>query len=397
MNLSPQKLSVASIGKDNNCNLIRVIAAIFVIVSHSFVFLDIDQNAKFAIFSNLGNTGVNIFFILSGFLVSKSLIENRNPLQFIINRFLRIWPALILNTIILIAVFTIFAPNSINLFFIRNVFSYLYSSTILHHPAECSLPSIFINHTFPVLNGPLWTLSYECAAYSFLGILFIIGALTSRFNVIFIFIICFICYFLLKDMSYNFSFAINSLFRFLFLFLIGVTFQILKKQITLNIYYMMLSTVYVFIGIWYFSDNFYLQLIYTITLSYTIIWICFFPKKLIIYNRLGDYSYGIYIYGWPVGQVLSSTIKSPGYLTIATTVISIVFAAQSWHLVEKKALNFKKNLSSSSITNNVSDNLYHKFIWMIIFTILMIIFILPETTRVNWNTLRHQPHYMCAK
>jgi peptidoglycan/LPS O-acetylase OafA/YrhL len=62
-----------------------------------------------------------------------------------------------------------------------------------------------------------------------------------------------------------------------------------------------------------------------------------------INEKIGDISYGIYIYGFPVQQTLMHYYKfSPTVLTLLSIPITVVFAFASWHLIEKKALSFKK-------------------------------------------------------
>lgn len=59
---------------------------------------------------------------------------------------------------------------------------------------------------------------------------------------------------------------------------------------------------------------------------------------------MGDWSYGAYLYGFPVQQVLShyrlQEASFAGYVVVAT-VVTFGLAALSWHWVEKQALRWK--------------------------------------------------------
>ena len=61
------------------------------------------------------------------------------------------------------------------------------------------------------------------------------------------------------------------------------------------------------------------------------------------YNRLGDYSYGLYIYAFPVQQTLAALI--PGIsimqMLLGSTVLTLLLAVLSWHLIERRALGLK--------------------------------------------------------
>lgn len=58
-----------------------------------------------------------------------------------------------------------------------------------------------------------------------------------------------------------------------------------------------------------------------------------------------DYSYGIYIYAFPIQQTVAKfwpTMPLPLYLLV-TSSATIAMAALSWHWIEKSALGLKPN------------------------------------------------------
>ena len=81
-------------------------------------------------------------------------------------------------------------------------------------------------------------------------------------------------------------------------------------------------------------------------LAYPLIWLSFHLPAL--FQRIGarnDYSYGVYIYGWPVLQLLGIWgVQRWGYPAYTATAIacSVALAALSWHLIEKPTLSLKK-------------------------------------------------------
>ena len=74
--------------------------------------------------------------------------------------------------------------------------------------------------------------------------------------------------------------------------------------------------------------------------------------------RRGDYSYGIYLYGMPVQQAMAAmfpTVTSPlGQLALALPAI-IIFAAFSWHMIEKPILGLRKRFSFVARVRGLED------------------------------------------
>ncbi|MCI0501914.1 MAG: acyltransferase, partial [Epsilonproteobacteria bacterium] len=73
-----------------------------------------------------------------------------------------------------------------------------------------------------------------------------------------------------------------------------------------------------------------------------------FKRK--VFSKTGDYSYGLYIYAFPVQQTLVHFYREDMNVYIffvASFVITFILSILSWHLFEKKILNLKhkrKNL-----------------------------------------------------
>src|SRR6266700_685336 len=91
--------------RQNNFDALRLIAAISVIFSHSFLITEGTQNNEWLILltgnqSILGLTGVFVFFAISGFLVTQSFEQTSNPLHFLAKRALRIFPGLFILTLV---------------------------------------------------------------------------------------------------------------------------------------------------------------------------------------------------------------------------------------------------------------------------------------------------------
>ena len=156
-------------GRDNNFNLLRLVAATLVLVSHSFA-ISLQSGAaepfRSSLGLSLGELAVDIFFAASGFLVTASLFTRRDVIEFAAARCLRIFPGLWVSLALTVLVFgfcfTSLAPSA---FFSEwQTWRFTIKNAILVRGVEWTLPG------FPhAVNGSLWTLPSEIAMYALLA------------------------------------------------------------------------------------------------------------------------------------------------------------------------------------------------------------------------------------
>jgi len=85
-------------------------------------------------------------------------------------------------------------------------------------------------------------------------------------------------------------------------------------------------------------------IVYVIVIAYVLFYLAYVPSGFIRkYNQLGDYSYGIYIYAFPVQQSVAHLM--PGVSVLQMVLVSAaatsLLAIFSWHLLEQRALRYK--------------------------------------------------------
>lgn len=89
----------------------------------------------------------------------------------------------------------------------------------------------------------------------------------------------------------------------------------------------------------------YYDIMKYVLFSISILAIGFFPLPVLSsFGKLGDSSYGIYIYSFPIQQTVVYFFKINTYILMIT---SIGFGYLSWHLIEKKVLIYKKKYNLS--------------------------------------------------
>jgi len=344
------KLSNVAEGKDNNFNLIRIAAVLAVLVSHSFA-LAIGTGDAEPLRKSLGTTpgliAVDVFFIISGFLVTASLLRRQSIIEFVWARVLRIYPALLVMlflTVFVLGVFFTSLPIS-SYFSDSKTYIYLAKCSTLFTHVAFNLPGVFEGNPYKnVVNGSLWILPYMVRMYAILVTIWVVLQLTqkSRLKAFKLTIVTLAAGAGIYVLARHFYIPTGSPFPRLFLmFFMGAAFFALKEYITLSrsLFWFFLVTLSLA------STNkhaFFVVFIFTI--AYILFYIAYIPSGHIRqYNKAGDYSYGIYIYAFPVQQSVAALILGVSVLQmiLISSAVTMLLAAFSWYLLERRVLGSK--------------------------------------------------------
>ena len=131
-------------------------------------------------------------------------------------------------------------------------------------------------------------------------------------------------------------------FRLFFFFFCGAGMWIFRDRIAMSGKLFAAACVLLIAGVVQPKAFFW---VYPLAAPYIVMWLAYVPGGwLRQFNKLGDYSYGIYIYAFPMQQLLVSTVPgiTPVQMIVASGAGTIALAVMSWHLVEKPALARKK-------------------------------------------------------
>lgn len=353
------RLSKYTHGRDNNFNLIRFIAAILVLFSHSAVIVTGDHSLE-PLFNKLGFSlgyiSVDVFFISSGFLITASLLQRNDLISFAWARILRIYPGLIVATLLTIVLLGLFSSLGWGEY-LKNEDTqlFLHKNTVIFFGVHYQLPDVFNGLALPdIVNGSLWTLPWELRMYCLIGFIGGLCFYTARFQsvqlpkiILYIALISTTALYAYRvifgEIPLNFE---ASALRFTSLFFIGATFYVFKERIVMSTKLAVVAAVILFVCsfnkvIFFFS--------YMIFLPYLVLYLAYVPKGFIRhFNKLGDYSYGMYVYAMPVQQALVALVPSIGIaaLSIQAFIITLIFSLFSWYYVEKPALALKNIVHS---------------------------------------------------
>jgi len=344
-----RKLSVLSETRDNNFNLIRAGAAVGVFISHCFPLAGFGIGGKSQL---LGYLSLNTFFIISGFLVTRSFFFRGDVLTYLRSRALRIFPGLflaLLYTVFIVgAIFTTLpysAYMSDSL-----VYEYTIKNVVLFLPdTPSNIPGVFLDSKYrPIANAPLWSLPYEVACYISLMLLALVTRARNnitifRFVTVSLLLIFFII-FVANYVSGSSKFAIflgKESFRLGAMFMVGVVLYLARNKIIISHRIMMGLALIILMSTFYKP----IFVVFTYAcLGYFVLYLAYIPNGIFReFNKLGDYSYGIYIFGYPTQQALEQITPNLDLLQffIISFSITLALAILSWHMIESRALSYK--------------------------------------------------------
>jgi peptidoglycan/LPS O-acetylase OafA/YrhL len=333
-------------GRANNLNLLRFLAASLVIVSHSFAIAWGKSPdpilVNFGLLETGGTLGVLVFFSISGYLITQSYAARHHLESFLIARVLRIYPGLIAATFYsaLLASFATAVP------FAKFVTDPMTGTFLLHNslgfPTEYYLPGAFASNPYPgAVNGALWTLPIEMEMYILVAVVGMVGYLAHRtmFNAFFA---AFMLYALIFRPTEWLPFygGVPEALRMALIFLCGMFFYMNRDCVPLSIpgAAVLLTLIVIFHKI----PN--IRMFYLPAVAYVVLVLAYHPKLYFAaFTRLGDYSYGLYIYAFPTQQLIAYHFKEmrAGPLFLLAYPCALAMAILSWRFIEKPMLGLK--------------------------------------------------------
>ncbi len=340
-------------GFTSGFDYMRLFLAILVMFGHSFI---ISGNNVAHLVMPYGLSSIRVyvilpvFFCLSGFLIAASLIRTPSLKIFMALRGLRILPALameiFLSALLLGPLLT--TKPLIDYFFHTEFYQYFFNIFgYIHY----NLPGLFIDNPVPrTVNGSLWTVPYEAECYILLAVLVLMGLikrpkLFATLLAICSVIACIIA-FLQSGEAIDFRATANGRQLVLF-FLSGVLLFFFRAQVP-HSFGLFIACVIAVIAMIRSHEMIYLTLF---PVAYVTAYLGLLRPKKIPVIFAGDYSYGIYLYAYPIQQSVQYLLPHANswYANfLISLVLTAPFAAFSWHFVEKPALKLKNLLLEKS-------------------------------------------------
>ncbi len=334
----------------NSFDLVRMFAAMSVVFGHAFALHPAggmyEPVSWFFDFTYSGALAVDVFFFLSGILITSSFCQSRSIIRFILMRLARIWPGLALCLLVTaLVVGTLLTSHPASSYLATgDTYGYILKNIRLQEMVYV-LPGVFEDNYYKnIVNGALWTLPIEIRCYLMVLCLGSIGAFKSKGWIIGAAIVLAVLaatnhleiytYFLVGNVD-------NA--RMPLVFALGMLCYVNRASIRID---WRLSAVAITIAVTFKMSWIGIAAFYFFVLNTTLVLGALRQPRFL--TLPGDYSYGIYIYGFVVQQCVAHFFPElTSYPSLLLSLpLSIVCAVFSWHFVEGPALTLARSLSA---------------------------------------------------
>jgi peptidoglycan/LPS O-acetylase OafA/YrhL len=334
----------------NNLDFLRLAAAVLVIVGHCIPLVgyaehQVDPLGRLVLIDTIAGMAVAMFFCMSGYLVTASFERSGSFQDFAMRRLRRLVPGLV--ACVLVTIFVIgplFTTLSLSEYFSASqTWKYL-SNMLLRH--ELYLPGVFQKLPNQGVNGSLWTLLAEVMMYLSIPALFVVGLLNAQTVATLCIVIGAKLWFDLDTGRWSQSYFASTLpsfntLRLAFMFFVGSYIYLQRERFRWSSHIAIALVIALFATYGMKIQ----QLVYLIVVPYLTFYLgqAKLHRNLLNFSRFGDFSYGLYLYGFLAQQIVVQLwityfggVPRMSALLVCSLVLAFAFAAASWFLVEKR-------------------------------------------------------------
>lgn len=280
------------------------------------------------------------------FLITQSFDRSKNLWNFVLARILRIYPGLIGATLFCVFIIGPLVTTLPVGEYLLHKETYNYLKVIFLFPMEWALPGVFEKSSFNTsVNGSLWTIPYEIMCYVLVAIIGLLGLLKRKEVVLFLFIVSLYArehlkLFAPENVPWLYIPSLFDLFPF---FSMGMVIYLYRDKIVLSHWYATISLLVLIIS---FRFGGFINA-FTIFGGYLIFYLAYNQNiKLNNFAKYGDFSYGIYVFAFPIQQTVTFFFGS--HITVIQNIlislpVTLLLATLSWYWIERPALKLKNN------------------------------------------------------
>ena len=340
--------------ENNNLDLIRLLLAIVVIIGHVPAFKTVSPNYVDFVtilfpFTYSGAMAVKIFFFISGLLVTNSLLTRNNFKTYIVSRALRIYPALIFASVIIVLI-CYFMTTAGPAEYWQSAARYL--KKVVTMKFQYNLEGVsFLSETSSnggqhaaTINGSIWTISWEVSMYATLLAVYFIALSTNMSKLFLVVVFSFLSLSPLLISVPLLGGGTNEEASFLLApFFAGSVLAVLKDRVNLN-WQLVLGMFFIYCVL---ENDLIRHWISYIAVPLSLVWLSSLPFIRKIHLKR-DISYGTYVWGWFVEvyvQYLFPTVSHVTYVIICLAIV-LPIAIFSAIFVEEPSMKLAKKINS---------------------------------------------------
>lgn len=313
--------------RQNNFDILRLLCALLVMVSHSWDLSGFSGEEPLFLLSGgrlvCSAVGLCGFFTISGYLIYNSLVNSRSIGNYMEKRWLRVFPGLAVCLLITLCVCSMFYEGEGCYWLKSGTWNYLWRNITLYD-LQYEIYGVFTNNPYCAgINGSLWTLCYEFTMYILIIPLFFLHnkylklALTGMvLGLVVTKNVFFGDKFVHADFMYYMN--LNQFCRFAQFFILGMIIAILEREKILKEKWerhnwLLAICIILFVGC-IIMKQIAVGMVFMSILFIQVGKKNWQPLSQFI-NKIGDLSYGMYIYGFVVQQSLICMMRSLGFNT----------------------------------------------------------------------------------
>jgi peptidoglycan/LPS O-acetylase OafA/YrhL len=341
--------------RQNNFDAIRLLMALAVVWSHSFaIFKGSEDSEPLSLVLrgtyNAGNLAVLVFFTISGFLICRSYEQSKSVARYFENRVRRIYPGYLVAVAVgAFLIIPLYSSRSLTSFTLQEVVGVFGLNALRRNYVPAS--DVFGGNP---INGSLWSIPFEFWCYIGLAGLGLSGFLTRRFVCLAIIAVVMVLRVWLDLTGRKPGGGIVGQiigwpylwFVVLPCFLTGVAFYQWRSVIPKS-RMLLIGALVAFLAaanspLELLHAKIHTNLLLPVTIGYATFYAAFTGRWLGTITSVGDFSYGTYLYAFPIQQMLfaslGTTLAFPLLVALAM-VLAPAAGVASWFLVERLFLS----------------------------------------------------------
>lgn len=330
--------------KVNNFDALRLIFASMVMVFHVGV-LSQEPSLAWATGWVSGTFGLQGFFVVSGFLVTMSYDRSRSLSSYARKRAQRIAPAYV--TVVLGAALLLVAMSRLDwwsYFTDPEWRSYVFWNLLLANFTSPDLPGVFEDNYKQAVNGSLWTIKIEVAFYLMVPVVAWLARRAGLWRVLLLAFAASLAWRVgleglarMTESGFLEKLAIQAPGQFTFFVAGAIAYERARLGLSPPQFWMALAAV----AAYALTDDLLHELIAPLAVGIVVYWAAMAAPFVGRASKHGDFSYGIYLYHWPVIQVLVALglfARAPVAAAVTTFAVVLTLAVISWYVVERRFL-----------------------------------------------------------